>query len=148
MDEADFERLEDEVDGFAARDADAAPAADAGRDRSAPFDPAHSEEDFEELVSQALDELPDEYQRALKNVAVVVSDRGEEHHAYGLYVGWKLGNARQAAAPDEILIFRDTLVRDFGNEPDRLRAQVTRTVRHEVAHHLGYDEPGVHGLGL
>ena len=42
--------------------------------------------------------------------------------------------------PDEILIFRDTLVRDFGDDPERLRRQVIKTVRHEVGHHFGFDE--------
>jgi hypothetical protein len=50
--------------------------------------------------------------------------------------------------PDEILIFRDTLVRDFGNDPDVLRAHVIKTVRHEVGHYLGFDEAGVRKLGL
>src|SRR5215217_848108 len=50
--------------------------------------------------------------------------------------------------PDRIIIFRDTLLRDFGHDPDELRAQVTRTVRHELAHHLGADELGVRELGL
>jgi predicted Zn-dependent protease with MMP-like domain len=50
--------------------------------------------------------------------------------------------------PDEILIFRDTLVRDFGDDPKRLQAQVAQTVRHEVGHHLGFNEAGVRKLGL
>jgi predicted Zn-dependent protease with MMP-like domain len=50
--------------------------------------------------------------------------------------------------PDRIVIYQDTLERDFGHDPDLLRAQVERTVRHEVAHHLGWDERGVRGLGL
>jgi len=50
--------------------------------------------------------------------------------------------------PDEILIFRDTLVRDFGEDPERLRQHVIKTVRHEVGHHLGFDETGVRKLGL
>ena len=41
------------------------------------------------------------------------------------------------------MIFRDTLLRDFGHDPELLKAQVTRTVRHELAHHLGWDEKGV-----
>ena len=40
------------------------------------------------------------------------------------------------------------MVRDFGHDIDLLRAQVVRTVRHELAHHLGWDEDGVRGLGL
>ena len=50
--------------------------------------------------------------------------------------------------PDRIVIYRDTLRRDFGHDPDELRAQVVRTVRHELAHHLGWDELGVRDLGL
>ena len=46
------------------------------------------------------------------------------------------------------MIYEDTLERDFGHDRDLLRAQVERTVRHELAHHLGWDEPGVRGLGL
>jgi predicted Zn-dependent protease with MMP-like domain len=50
--------------------------------------------------------------------------------------------------PDRIVIYRDTLRRDFGHDPDLLREQVVRTVRHELAHHVGFDEMGVQGLGL
>jgi predicted Zn-dependent protease with MMP-like domain len=39
-------------------------------------------------------------------------------------------------------------VRDFGNDRERLRRQVIQTVRHEVGHHLGFDETGVRELGL
>jgi predicted Zn-dependent protease with MMP-like domain len=101
--------------------------------------------DFEELVRQALDDLPDLLLRALDHVAVVISDKGRRHRAYGLYQGDTV--ARDEFA-DRIVIFRDTLLRDFGDDPDELRAQVTRTVRHELAHHLGADELGVRELGL
>jgi predicted Zn-dependent protease with MMP-like domain len=101
--------------------------------------------DFEELVRQALDDLPDLLIRALDHVAVVISDHGRRQRAYGLYQGD--GVARDDH-PDRIVIFRDTLLRDFGDDPDELRDQVTRTVRHELAHHLGADELGVRELGL
>ena len=108
------------------------------------FDP-HNEEDFKVLVRRAIDDLPLEFHRALEHVAVVVSDSGRGAHAYGLYQG---DTVAQDYFHDRIVIFRDTLVRDFGHDPDLLRAQVTRTLRHELAHHLGWDEKGVRGLGL
>ncbi len=101
--------------------------------------------DFEELVREALDDLPDLLLRALDHVPVVISDKGRRHRAYGLYQGDTISRDNY---PDRIVIFRDTLLRDFGHDPDELRAQVTRTVRHELAHHLGADELGVRELGL
>ena len=106
----------------------------------------YNDAEFEELVQDALDELPDWAQRALeRNVAVVISDGGRKRGAYGLYHGD--GVARDNV-PDRIVIYRDTLRRDFGHDPDELRGQVVRTVRHELAHHLGWDELGVRDLGL
>jgi predicted Zn-dependent protease with MMP-like domain len=101
--------------------------------------------DFEELVREALDDLPDLLLKALDHVAVVISDKGRRHRAYGLYMGDTVARDNYH---DRIVIFRDTLLRDFGHDPDELRAQVTRTVRHELAHHLGADELGVRELGL
>jgi predicted Zn-dependent protease with MMP-like domain len=102
-------------------------------------------DDFEELVREALDDLPDLLLRALDHVAVVISEGGRRQRAYGLYQG---DTVARDDHHDRIVIFRDTLVRDFGDDPDELRAQVTRTVRHELAHHLGADELGVRELGL
>ena len=101
--------------------------------------------DFEELVRDALDDLPDLLRNALEHVPVVISDKGRRHRAYGLYIG---DTAARDNAHDRIVIFRDTLRRDFGHDPELLRDQVTRTVRHELAHHVGFDEMGVRGLGL
>jgi predicted Zn-dependent protease with MMP-like domain len=111
-----------------------------------------SEEDFRALVRSALDELPLEFHRALEHVAVVVSDGGSgvrtgrgRRGAYGLYQG---DTIVQNHFHERIVIFRDTLMRDFGHDPELLREQVRRTVRHELAHHLGWDERGVSDLGL
>jgi predicted Zn-dependent protease with MMP-like domain len=117
---------------------------DDDEDEAELFDP-RNEEDFKLLVRRAIDDLPLEFHRALEHVAVVVSDSGRRAHAYGLYQG---DTVAQDYFHDRIVIFRDTLVRDFGHDPDLLRAQVTRTLRHELAHHLGWDEKGVRGLGL
>jgi predicted Zn-dependent protease with MMP-like domain len=101
--------------------------------------------EFDELVMQALDDLPDQFRELLERTPVVVSKRGHEHHAYGHYIG---GTVARDVYPDRIVIYQDTLERDFGHDPDLLRAQVERTVRHELAHHLGWGERGVRGLGL
>jgi predicted Zn-dependent protease with MMP-like domain len=107
--------------------------------------PLSSDEDFRALVRSALDELPLEFHRALEHVAIVVSDGGRARGAYGLYQG---DTVARDFFHDRIIIFRDTLMRDFGHDPELLKAQVTRTVRHELAHHLGWGETGVRGLGL
>jgi predicted Zn-dependent protease with MMP-like domain len=101
--------------------------------------------DFDDLVTEALDELPDEFQQVLKDIPVVVSRQGREHGAYGHYYGDTVARDNY---PDRIIIYQDTLERDFGHDWDLLRSQVTRTVRHEIAHHLGWDERGVRDLGL
>jgi predicted Zn-dependent protease with MMP-like domain len=104
-----------------------------------------NDEDFEELVRDALDDLPDLLRNALAHVAVVISDGGRRAGAYGLYQG---GQSRRDDTHDRIMIFRDTLRRDFGHDPELLREQVVRTVRHELAHHVGFDELGVSRLDL
>jgi predicted Zn-dependent protease with MMP-like domain len=103
------------------------------------------DQDFEELVRDALDDLPDLLRNALSHVAVVISDGGRRRGAYGLYQG---GQSRRDDTHDRIVIFRDTLRRDFGHSPELLRDQVVRTVRHELAHHVGFDELGVSRLDL
>ncbi len=107
----------------------------------------YDDEDFEELVKDALDDLPDLLAALVENhnVAVVISDGGRRRGAYGLYHG---DGATRDDVPDRIVIYRDTLRRDFGHDADLLRAQVTQTVRHELAHHVGFDELGVRRLGL
>jgi predicted Zn-dependent protease with MMP-like domain len=101
--------------------------------------------EFDELVMHAIDDLPDEFLELLERTPVVISHRGHEHHAYGHYMG---GTVARELFPDRIVIYQDTLERDFGHDPELLRAQVERTVRHELAHHLGWGESGVRGLGL
>jgi predicted Zn-dependent protease with MMP-like domain len=119
-------------------------AAEPGEDEFMELDPL-DDEDFAELVRDALDDLPDLLRNALEHVPVVISDQGRRHRAYGLYMG---DTAARDNHHDRIVIFRDTLRRDFGHDPDLLRDQVVRTVRHELAHHVGFDEMGVQGLGL
>ena len=102
-------------------------------------------EEFDLLVADAIDRLPEDFQRLLDSTPVVVSQLGAEHRAYGHYFG---DTVARDDYPDRIVLYQDTLERDFGHEPDLLRAQVERTLRHELAHHLGWHERGVRDLGL
>jgi predicted Zn-dependent protease with MMP-like domain len=101
--------------------------------------------EFDILVAEAIDDLPREFQRLLDTTPVVVSHRGAENRAYGHYFGDTVARDNY---PDRIVLYQDTLERDFGHNPDLLRAQVERTLRHELAHHLGWGESGVRELGL
>ena len=100
---------------------------------------------FEVMVADAIDRLTPEFQELLATTPVVVSQRGAEVGAYGHYFG---GNYTRGDYEHRIVLYQDTLERDFGWDPDLLRAQVERTLRHELAHHIGWNEPGVRGLGL
>lgn len=140
--EADFERVVVRAERLAVQGT----AAEPDETEFLDLDP-YDDTDFEELVRDALDELPDLLRPLIANhnVAVVISDGGRRRGAYGLYHG---DGATRDEVPDRIVIYRDTLRRDFGHDPDLLREQVTVTVRHELAHHIGFDELGVQGLGL
>jgi predicted Zn-dependent protease with MMP-like domain len=102
-------------------------------------------DEFSSLVADAIDRLPPQFQEVIAKVPVVVSDLGAEAGAYGHYFGDGVARERYE---DRIVIYRDTLERDFGHDRELLAAQVERTLRHELAHHLGWDERGVGGLGL
>jgi predicted Zn-dependent protease with MMP-like domain len=101
--------------------------------------------DFERLVGEAIDRLPDEFRELVEDTPVVVSHRGAEVGAYGHYFG---GTVARDLYEDRIIVYQDTLERDFGHDPELLGRQIERTVRHELAHHLGWDERGVRELGL
>jgi predicted Zn-dependent protease with MMP-like domain len=143
--EEEFEAIVRRAEKLAARGYDAAQPDDDGDAYDDEEYAPSTDEDFKALVRAALDELPLEFHRALEHVAVVVSDGGCARHAYGLYQG---DTVARDFFHDRIIIFRDTLMRDFGHDPELLKAQVRRTVRHELAHHLGWGEQGVRGLGL
>ncbi len=139
-DEAEFERLVLHSEELARENL----AVEPDEGEFLELDP-YNPDDFDTLVREALDDLPDILIKALDRVPVVVSNKGRQIGAYGLYQGDTVARDNYH---DRIIIFRDTLLRDFGHNPDLLRDQVTRTVRHELAHHLGADELGVREMGL
>ncbi|GAC1319563.1 MAG: hypothetical protein NVSMB25_10550 [Thermoleophilaceae bacterium] len=107
--------------------------------------PSSDPDEFESLVAEAIDRLPREFAKLLDTTAVVVSARGAEHGAYGHYFGDTIARSQRE---HRIVLYRDTLERDFGFDRELLATQLERTLRHELAHHLGWDEQGVRGLGL
>ncbi len=106
--------------------------------------PAPSDE-FEAIVAEAIDRLPPEFRSVLDDVPVVVSRRGRREGAYGHYHG---DTVARDDFEDRIVLYQDTLERDFGHDFGALAAEIERTLRHELAHHLGWAERGVRDLGL
>ena len=150
--EADFEALVQRAERLAAGEAQAGEHDHYGDTEEHDSLEALGERGFQALVREAVDELPIEFHRALEHVAIVVSDGGAAVRSgrgrrglYGLYEG---DTIVQSYFHERIVIFRDTLTRDFGHDPELLREQIQRTLRHELAHHLGFNELGVGGLGL
>lgn len=101
--------------------------------------------DFERMVGEAIDRLPEEFRELVEDTPVVVSHRGREAGAYGHYFG---STVARDDYEDRIVVYQDTLERDFGHDPELLGRQIERTLRHELAHHLGWAERGVRDLGL
>ena len=108
-------------------------------------------ERFEELVADALDEIPDDLWGLMDNVAVVVKDGTERSPLLGLYDGVPLTKRDLAygggmVMPDRITIFRLPILAMCHDEAEVVR-QVRITVIHEVAHHFGIDDDRLHELG-
>jgi predicted Zn-dependent protease with MMP-like domain len=124
--------------------------------RPSPARSAH----FEELVSAALDTIPEPFARALDEVAIVIEEAptrmqlreaglSPDEGLYGLYEG--VPRTEYAAdwsfVPNKITLFRAALLEDFP-DPAELEHEVWVTVIHELAHHLGIDESRLHDLGV
>lgn len=105
---------------------------------------------FEELVSDALDEVPAELTRLMDNVVVLVEDRNDEEPSLlGMYEGialtergWDYGGQ----LPDRIVIYRRALL-DYCDTEQDVVEEVAVTVVHEIAHHFGIDDARLHELG-
>ena len=104
---------------------------------------------FEELVADALDEVPPELMRLLDNVVVLVEDEPPEPGLLGLYEGYALterGWQYSGALPDRIFIYRNPILAICDTEDDVVD-EVAITVVHEIAHHFGIDDERLHELG-
>ena len=116
--------------------------------------------DFEELVRQAVESLPDRFLKRLDNVDVVVEGRPSRHQRlinnlaphetlFGLYEGIPQIDREGYGfvMPDKITIFQRP-IEEFCNDAEEIVEQVQLTVIHEVAHHFGISDDALHEMGL
>src|SRR5581483_3442145 len=107
-------------------------------------------ERFEELVADALDSIPEQLGRLMRNVAVIVEDASPRRGLLGLYEGVPLTSRTTTGyagvLPDRITIYRRPICAMCSSE-DEVVDQVRITVVHEVAHHFGIDDERLRELG-
>ena len=106
-------------------------------------------DDFEQMVATAVDGLPAEFSRLMKNVAVLVEHGPGPRGLLGLYQGVPLTSRTTGYAgvlPDRITIYRRAICAICSTEAEVVE-QVRRTVIHEVAHHFGIDDARLRELG-
>ncbi len=120
-----------------------------------------SAEAFEQLVVEALDELPPFFAEKMSNIEVLVQawpTRRDKYEAglspgqtlLGLYYGIPLTERTQGynlVPPDTITLFQGPIERAARGNPQRIREQVKRTVIHEIAHHFGISDDRLRELG-
>jgi predicted Zn-dependent protease with MMP-like domain len=107
--------------------------------------------EFDALVDRALDGIPDEIARLVRNVVVLVEDDApaDDPDLLGLYDGIALTERwgdPMMELPDRIFIYRNNLL-DMCDSVEQLEDEVRITVVHEVAHHFGIDDDRLHDLG-
>jgi predicted Zn-dependent protease with MMP-like domain len=104
---------------------------------------------FEDMVAEALDSLPEGLGRLMRNVAVTVEHEGGRPGLLGLYQGIPLtsrGSWYAGVMPDRITIYRRAICAICHTE-DEVVEQVRKTVVHEVAHHFGIGDERLTELG-
>src|ERR1700722_776284 len=109
-----------------------------------------SNERFEELAAEAVASLPESLSSRMDNVAIIVEDEARGRNLFGLYEGIPLTrrgfSSYNAVMPDRITLYQKTICQVCASEDD-VRAQVRKTVIHEIAHHFGISDPRLDELG-
>ncbi|MGG7463583.1 MULTISPECIES: metallopeptidase family protein [unclassified Plantibacter] len=110
-----------------------------------------SDEDFERMVTEEYDAIPDSMVGELQNVAILVANQpaGERPRLYGLYSGHPLtsrGVYGFGELPDRITLFKNNL-QEHSADLTELRARVRVTLVHEIGHYFGLDDAKLHELG-
>ena len=115
-----------------------------------------SDQEFDRLISTAMDDLPQKYIKGLDNVAVVYADDPDEHQRQkselkpgslllGLYEGiplTKRGAGYTFVLPDKITLFKNPILA-VTNTPEQLYEQIKRTLWHEIAHYYGLNHDDI-----
>jgi predicted Zn-dependent protease with MMP-like domain len=110
-------------------------------------------ERFEQLVTRAVETLPEEFLDRLENIVVVVENRptstqlaearvGRSHTLLGLYEGvplTKRGRNYGLVPPDMITIFQKPIESECKNDAE-ITTEIQKVVQHEIAHHFGIGE--------
>lgn len=109
-----------------------------------------SAEEFEEMVADELDALPEEMFAHLDNLVFLIEDRPEDgSDLLGVYEGVALvdrGDYGFGDQPDRIILYRENLV-DFCEDREQLADEIHVTLVHEIAHYYGIDEDRLLELG-
>jgi predicted Zn-dependent protease with MMP-like domain len=122
----------------------------------------YSEQEFQDMVATALDEVPEEFDKEWNNVAVTVSTGWptkaekkrmgvpEEHLVFGTYSGASRTKGYRTASGSRnvIVIYQPALELRYGSDKDRLQQEIRRVVFHELAHHLGMSHERMKEIGL
>ncbi len=121
----------------------------------------YSEQEFQEMVSSALDEIPEEFDKEWENVMVIVSTGSptdadkkrmgirQDHLVFGTYAGIpRTQGLRSESSRHVIVIFQPAIERLCGDDKERVEEQIRKTVLHELAHHLGMSHPRMKEIGL
>lgn len=118
-----------------------------------------SDKQFNDLIAEVLDELPQEYTSRLDNILITFENQPslEQRHKmnlgcnqtlFGLYEGIPLtarGNNYNMVIPDRITIFK-LPIEAVSNDTQQLRAQIKHTVWHEIAHYFGLNHDKIHEI--
>ena len=117
-----------------------------------------TDDEFDALITKALDSLPQDYIGRMQNVAIVIADEPTPQQRlelklhcnqslFGLYTGVPLParGGRMSIIPDKITLFKLPLV-SVSQNTQELQEQIRHTLWHEIAHHFGLDHDRIHAL--
>lgn len=129
--------------------------------RGDPVTLRYSEEEFQEIVSKVLDEIPQEFDKEWKNVAVIVSTGWPSetdkkrigvrkgHVLFGSYSGIDRAAGRYSDTTSHVIvIYQPAIELRCGSDKECLEREVRQTVLHELAHHLGMSHEKMREIGL